>query len=57
MRDPRIGSTTCGVSKPERVQQTLERAQWPIAEEVWKKLVTLPFATDDPEASRDYKPG
>jgi D-threo-aldose 1-dehydrogenase len=57
MRDPRVASTICGVSKPERVRQTLEWAQWPIAEEVWTELERLPFAVDDPEATRDYKPG
>jgi D-threo-aldose 1-dehydrogenase len=57
MRDPRIVSTICGVSKPERVQQTLEWAQWPISDTVWDELLALPFATDDPEATREYKPG
>jgi D-threo-aldose 1-dehydrogenase len=57
MRDERITSTICGVSKPARVQQTLEWAAWPIPAEVWDELMALPFATDDPEASRDYKPG
>ena len=26
-------------------------------DEVWDALAALPFATDDPEASRAYKPG
>lgn len=57
MRDPRITSTICGVSKPERVQQTIEWANAPIPQEAWDELLALPYATDDPEASRDYKPG
>ncbi len=57
MRDPRIASTICGVSKPERVRQTLEWAQFDIPEDAWKELMSLPFAVDDPEATRDYKPG
>jgi D-threo-aldose 1-dehydrogenase len=57
MRDGRIASTICGVSKPERVAQTLEWAEWPIPEAVWEELMAVPFATDDPEATRDYKPG
>jgi D-threo-aldose 1-dehydrogenase len=57
MKDPRIAATICGVSKPERVRQTLEWAAWPIPGAVWQELSTLPFATDDPEATRDYKPG
>lgn len=57
MRDARVTSTICGVSKPERVRQTLEWAAWPIPDAAWEELMALPFATDDPEASRDYKPG
>jgi D-threo-aldose 1-dehydrogenase len=57
MRDPRVTSTICGVSKPERVSQTLEWAAWPISNTVWEDLMSLPFAMDDPEATRDYKPG
>lgn len=56
MRDPRVTSTICGVSKPERVQQTYEWAAWPTQPELWDELLALPFATDDPEATRDYKP-
>ena len=57
MRDPRIASTICGVTKPERVRQTLEWAAFPIPEAAWQELLALPFATDDPEATRDYKLG
>lgn len=57
MRDARIASTICGVSRPERVAQTLEWARWPIPEAMWEELASLPFATDDPEASRQYSPG
>ncbi len=56
MRDPRVTSTICGVSKPERVQQTLDWANWPIPDEVWDEVMTLPFSNDDPEATRVYKP-
>ncbi len=57
MRDPRVASTICGISKPERIQQTMDWAEWPIAEETWRELLALPFGTDDPESTRDYKPG
>jgi D-threo-aldose 1-dehydrogenase len=57
MRDPRVTSTICGVSKPERVKQTLDWATYPIPEALWEDLRAVPFATDDPEATRDYKPG
>jgi len=45
------------VSKPERVAETLDWAACPIGDEVWEELMALPFATDDPEASRVYSPG
>jgi len=57
MRDPRITSTICGVSRPARVEQTLEWARWPVPEELWVELASLSFSTDDPEATREYKPG
>jgi len=57
MRDPRVSSTICGVTKPERVAQTLEWAAHPIGDEVWAELMALPATTDDPEATREYKPG
>lgn len=57
LRDDRIAATICGVSKPERVAQTLEWAAAPIPEAVWDALMAVPFATDDPEATRAYKLG
>jgi D-threo-aldose 1-dehydrogenase len=57
MRDPRIASTICGVSKAERVAQTLIWATWPVPQAFWDAVLALPFATDDPEATRVYKPG
>lgn len=57
MRDPRMTSTICGVSTPERVQQTMAWANWKIPEELWSALNALPFDKTDPEASRVYNPG
>jgi D-threo-aldose 1-dehydrogenase len=57
LRDERITATICGVSKPERVAQTLEWAQWPISEAIWDELMDVPFSSEDPEATREYKPG
>ena len=57
MRDPRVTSTICGVSKPERVKETLAWADWPIPDALWAELKALPFSTDDPEATREYRPG
>jgi D-threo-aldose 1-dehydrogenase len=41
LRDPRIASTVVGVSSPERVQQTLDLARWPIPDELWSELAPL----------------
>jgi len=57
MRDPRIASTICGVSKPERVKETLAWADWKIPAALWDALKSLPFAMDDPEATREYSAG
>lgn len=53
----RVASTVAGVSKPERVAQTLEWASAEIPQALWDALADLPFDTTDPEAHRDYKPG
>jgi len=55
MRDPRVTSTICGVSRPERVRQTLEWAASPIADAAWDALLALPASTEDPEAAREYR--
>jgi D-threo-aldose 1-dehydrogenase len=55
LRDNRVASTICGVSRPERVAETIRWAEWPIPQAAWDELLALPFATDDPEATRDYK--
>ncbi|WP_425099262.1 aldo/keto reductase [Tropicibacter sp. S64] len=57
MRDPRVASTIIGVSKPERVQQTLDWASAEIPQVVWDSLETLGYETEDPEANRVYRPG
>jgi D-threo-aldose 1-dehydrogenase len=57
MRDKRIAATICGVTKPERVAETLQWAAYPIPDAVFAELASLPFSTDDPEATRDYKLG
>jgi D-threo-aldose 1-dehydrogenase len=57
MRLPLVASTICGVSTPERVQQTIDWANWSIPDALWKDLLALPFDMDDPEANRVYRPG
>jgi D-threo-aldose 1-dehydrogenase len=41
MRDPRVASTIVGLSRPERVGQTLDLASRSIPEELWEKLDRL----------------
>ncbi|MCG6884845.1 MAG: aldo/keto reductase [Silicimonas sp.] len=57
MRTDGIASTICGVSKPERVTQTLEWASVEIPAAVWSALEAVPVDMNDPEAHRDYKLG
>jgi D-threo-aldose 1-dehydrogenase len=38
LRDPRITSTIVGMTRPERVHQTLELAAQPIPDELWARL-------------------
>ncbi|HUG61984.1 MAG TPA: aldo/keto reductase, partial [Methylomirabilota bacterium] len=57
MRDPRVASTICGVSKPERVAETLAWAEFDIPDAVWDELAAVPRTADDPEKTRAYNPG
>jgi D-threo-aldose 1-dehydrogenase len=41
LKDPRIASTIVGMSRPERVRQTLELAAHPIPAELWERLDAL----------------
>jgi len=53
LRDPRITATIVGMSRPERVQQTIEYATHPIPQALWDEILTLPPIQDeDPEAHR-----
>lgn len=57
MGNAHLGSTIVGVSRPERVRQTLAWATDEIACDLWSDLKDLPFDTLDPEAERIYVPG
>lgn len=46
-RDPRITSTVIGMSRPERIQQTLDYANHPIPEELWSRLDAIGYETGD----------
>jgi D-threo-aldose 1-dehydrogenase len=50
--DQRITSTIVGLSRPERLAETVELAHTPIPTELWPQLDAVGFATDDPEAKR-----
>ncbi len=52
MRDPLIDVTIAGMSKPERVQQTIDLARVSIPQALWDELATLPVYNDDPETGR-----
>lgn len=53
LRDPRIVSTIIGISKPERLAQTIELAQQTIPDDLWPELDALaPETSADPEANR-----
>ena len=53
IKDPRVISTIVGLSRPERVQQTIDLATHPLPDEVWPRLEALvPEEQRDPEESR-----
>jgi D-threo-aldose 1-dehydrogenase len=52
LRDPRITSTVVGMSRPERIAQTLELARHAIPDALWPQLDAVGFDTDDPETHR-----
>ena len=56
-RDTRITSTVVGVSKPERVAETLAWYDADLPLTGWEALTALPFDMSDPEAHRAYKSG
>src|SRR3712207_716879 len=41
LRDPRVVSTIAGMTRPERVEQTLELATYPIPDALWERLEHL----------------
>jgi len=56
-RDPRVACTIVGVSKAERVTQTLNWASAALPDDAWRELAELDYSTTDPEAERVYRPG
>jgi D-threo-aldose 1-dehydrogenase len=52
LRDARVTSTVVGMTRPERVDQTLALASMPIPDGLWAALDAVGFDMDDPEAGR-----
>lgn len=53
MLDPRIDVTIVGMSRPERIQQTVDLASIDIPESVWEEIAALPpLVAEDPETER-----
>ena len=52
MRDPRVTTTVVGMTRPERIAQTVELARHPIPDEIWPRLDAVGFDTSDPEEHR-----
>jgi D-threo-aldose 1-dehydrogenase len=52
LRDRRVTSTVVGMSRAERIAQTVELSQHPIPEQLWSRLDAIGFDTADPEAHR-----
>ena len=57
MRSRHVTSTVAGVSKPERVAQTLAWASEKLPDAIWTEFAEFSPSMDDPEANRDYRPG
>ncbi len=57
IRSGRVDNTVLGVSKPERVAQSLAWATMDLPPELWTAVDELPYSTDDPEANRVWSGG
>jgi D-threo-aldose 1-dehydrogenase len=47
LRDPRITGTIVGVTRPERIEQTIDFAIFEIPDAYWDELSNVPFDTED----------
>jgi D-threo-aldose 1-dehydrogenase len=52
LRDSRVTTTVVGMTRPERVAQTLALARHPIPDDLWPRLDAVGFDLVDPEANR-----
>jgi D-threo-aldose 1-dehydrogenase len=51
-RDPRITATIVGMSKPQRIDETVRYLTTPIPDDLWEELAAIPHDTVDPEEHR-----
>jgi D-threo-aldose 1-dehydrogenase len=51
-RDPRMTATIVGMSRPDRIADTLEYLTTPIPDALWEEIAGIPFDTNDPEEHR-----
>ena len=52
MRDPRVTTTVVGMTRPERIAQTVELANVVIPDEIWPALDAVGYDMNDPEEFR-----
>jgi D-threo-aldose 1-dehydrogenase len=51
-RDPRLTATIVGMSKPERIAETVRYLSTSIPDALWEEIAAIPFDTNDPEEHR-----
>jgi D-threo-aldose 1-dehydrogenase len=51
-RDPRMTATIVGMSRPERIAETIRYLTTPIPDALWEEIAEIPFDTNDPEEYR-----
>jgi len=51
-RDPRMTSTIVGMSRPERIADTIRFLTTPIPDELWTDIADIPYDMKDPEQNR-----
>lgn len=52
LRHPRIHSTIIGMTRPERLAQTVALARYPVPPGLWEELDAMPTQQSDPELTR-----
>jgi D-threo-aldose 1-dehydrogenase len=51
-RDPRLTATIVGMSRPERIAETVRYLTTPIPDALWEEIAAVSFDTNDPEENR-----